>query len=141
MPDIFHAELDGEPLAIQFSYEPYVPKKRRTTQETANAVVLQSAATEIVIGAGTIPWTCEAAKPEEAQLLYDKYMADPSPTYEFVGYWGDVYNVVFVDMDNVRVRSRLFNCSGMFQVIRCVQPFAPFCNNPTSGTPDVVFIR
>jgi len=121
------ATFEGVDLPIHFSYQPYVPTKRRSTTRTANAVVVQSAAIEIIHGEGTIPFSLESAWPTEFQTLHDFYVADPSPLYRFVGYWGDEYDVYFTSLDKPQVRSKLFTFGGQFQVMRVVQSIAPTC--------------
>jgi hypothetical protein len=121
------ATLDGNDLPVHFSYQPYVPTKRRSTTRTANAVVVQSSDVEIIHGEGTIPFNLENAKPTEFQTLYALYVADPSPLYRFVGYWGDEYDVYFDTLDQPQIRSRLFTFGGQFQIMRVVQPIAPSC--------------
>jgi hypothetical protein len=127
MPSILIATLDGENLPVQFSYQIYVPEKRRSTTRTANAVVVQSTDPEIIHGEGSIPFTIDGAYPPEFGMLYDLYVEDPSPLMRFVGYWGDSYDVFFDRLDQPKVRSKLFTISGQFQVMRVVTPIDPKC--------------
>lgn len=114
------ATFNGTNLPIQFSYKPYVPKKRNTVTATANAVITQSAGTtQIVHGDGFIPWRLDAGSPSEFGFFLGLYNTSAQTLYTFTGYWGDSYSVYFYTLDNPDVRGRLFDFGGMFQVI-CV---------------------
>jgi len=115
-------------LPPQFSYRPYVPRKRYSVQATANAVIFQYAKpTWIVHGDGGLAWTCEACYPTEWNQFLSWYN-DTTPTlYRFTGYWGDVFDVRFVSLDQPSVRGRLFDVSGMFQVVCVVSAGSAAC--------------
>jgi len=114
------ASLAGVDLPVQFSYTPYVPRKRTNTRATANAVVHQYAKpAQIVHGDSGLPWTCPKCTPVEWQQFYTWYAVDVSTLYAFVGYWGETLSVRFIELDEPSVRGRMFDVSGMFQVV-CV---------------------
>jgi len=127
MPMRFTATLDGTDLPHQFSYEPYIPRKRKSVTATAKAVVTQSSDPVIVHGDGTIPWSIEAAFPSEFQWLYDLYDETTLTLYTFEGYWGETFEVYFDQLDKPKVRGRLFNVSGQFQVFAVTTPQAASC--------------
>ena len=110
------AKLDGTDLPVQFSYSLGTPIKRATNFQTAGAVVRQ-VAKEIIPPDTLISWTCEAMCYDEWKFLFDKFNVSTDTTYPFVGYWGDSFTVKFYSLDPARVRSRLFDVSGSFQVI------------------------
>jgi len=114
------ATLGGTNLPEHFSYRPYIPRKRNSVTPTAGAVIVQAAGpNQIVHGDGVLPWTCEKCYPSEFQQFWDWYNTPGLLLYEFVGYWGETLQVYFTTFDEPTVRSRLFDCSGQFQVI-CV---------------------
>ena len=114
------ASIDAAPLPVQFSYRPYVPRKRTNTRATANAVVHQYAKpVQIVHGDTGLPWTCRACTPVEWQQFYNWYSVATPVLYTFVGYWGETLSIRFIQLDGPSVRGRMFDCSGMFQVV-CV---------------------
>lgn len=122
------ATLNGDNLPEQFSYRPYVPRKRNSVTPTAGAVIVQYAEPDqIVHGDGTIPWTIEAAKPTEFQDLYDLYDTVAPVLYTFTGYWGESLGVYFTSLDQPIVRGRLFSVSGQFQVICINTPMEAVC--------------
>lgn len=106
-------------LPAGFSYRPYVPRKRASTIATANAVVVQSSSPQIVHGDGTLAWRIPGCYPTEYQDLYDLYNTDAPVLYTFTGYWGENLDVYFASLDAPPVRGRIFDVSGMFQVM-CV---------------------
>jgi hypothetical protein len=119
-----YATFDGANLPIQFSYVPYIPQKRNTVTPTANCVVVQAPKTsQIVHGEGGISWTIEACKPDEFYTLWGWYNTTSPILYSFVGYWGDQYEVYFTQLDEPRIKSRLFSASGFFQVMCETQTF------------------
>ena len=122
------ATLNGADLPIHFSYQPYVPTKRNTTTRTANGVVVQYTTPQIVHGEGTIAWTMRASKPTEFNDLRILYEIDTPVLYTFEGYWGEVLSVYFQSLDSPKVRGRIFDCSGMFQVMAVITPMNPTCN-------------
>lgn len=121
------ATLGEYSLPVMFSYQPYVPTKRKTTTRTANAVVIQYNNPQIVHGEGTIPWTMEGVYPHEFKELFDLYNTDTPALYNFIGYWGEELVVIFEALDQPKVRGRLFSLSGMFQVIAVVTEYSPTC--------------
>jgi len=128
MPYPTLATLDGTDLPPQFSYKPYVPRKRNSTTPTANAVVVQASNPQIVHGDGTLAFTIEACYPSEFQTLYDLYDTSTLTLYTFEGYWGEVLEVYFARLDQPGVRGRLFSVSGMFQVMCVTTPMAAVCS-------------
>jgi len=112
----YRCTLDGLTLPEQFSYEPYIPRKRKSVTATAKAVVTQSSNPVIVHGDGVIAWSIEAAYPSEFQALHAKYIETTLTGLTFEGYWGETLVVYFDTFDSPRVRGRLFDLSGQFQV-------------------------
>jgi len=116
MGEIRTATLDGNDLPLQFHYEPASPVRRTSLKRTAGGVVRQVAST--IMDADTlVSWSCEACSQAEWQQFQDWFNNAADPTFAFVGYWGDVYNVKFHALDPPRVRSRLFDVSGSFQIV------------------------
>lgn len=123
------ATLGGTELPLNFSYRVYVPRKRNSVTVTANAVVTQaSAPTQIVHGDTTIAWTIEGAFPTEFTLMRDFYNTALLDLIVFNGYWEDSYEVFFRTFDQPQPRGRIFNLSGMFQIIDVLSPPVPECN-------------
>lgn len=121
------ATLDGVNLPAQFSYEPHVPQKRNSVTATHGAVVVQHAPDQLILGEQSIPWTIPIATPLEFKVLWDKYDTATPSAYVFVGYWGESYDVYFTKLAPPKVRGRLFNLSGLFQVISEVSDYDPAC--------------
>jgi hypothetical protein len=121
---ICNATLDGYTLPSSFSYDPYVPRIRRTFTPTAKAVIHQSANPSIVHGDGIINWTLNPAYPNEWDDLFKIYQNDA--LVRFVGYWGDEYDVYF-QLDQNRPRNALFNASGSMIVVCVVTLASPAC--------------
>lgn len=123
------ATLGELTLPVQFSYTPYVPQKRNTVTPTAGAVVVQApgGSGQIVHGEGDLPWRIEAMYPAEFSALYALYNTPTLTLYEFHGYWGEVYEVYFTVLDKPKVRGRLFEVSGQFQVMTVLSDLAPTC--------------
>lgn len=111
------AQLGSLSLPSQFSYTPYVPRKRFSVTATVGGVVTQASNPWIVHGDGTLPWVCNACYPWEWQQLYGLYVDNPLTTYSFLGYWGETLTVRFTSLDQPKVRSRLFDAAGQFQVV------------------------
>jgi len=123
------AVLGSLTLPPQFSYRPYVPRKRNSTTATANAVVVQASTPQIVHGAGGLAWRCAAMFPDEFQALYDLYDTSGLVLYTFTGYWNEVLEVYFPRLDEPEVRGKLFNAGGMFQVQCVTTPMRAECSN------------
>jgi hypothetical protein len=121
------ATLNGTNLPVQFSYKPYIPKKRNTTTATANGVVIQYANPQIVHGEGTLPFTIPGCTPPEYQTLWTLYNTSTPTGYTFVGYWGETLTVYFSTLDEPTVRSRFFDVSGMLQVLSIDVDYNPEC--------------
>jgi len=122
------AKLAGNDLPEGFSYRPYVPPKRTSINRTARAVITQSSNPVVIEGDGTLPWNLPQAYPNEFQMLYDLYDTNGPVIYTFEGYWGEVLEVRFSVLDQPRVRGRLFNLSGTFQVVCTVTKPNAQCN-------------
>lgn len=121
------ATLNGTSLPPQFSYKPYIPKKRNSITPTAGAVITQYANSQIVHGADSLPWTIDLAKPTEFQTLWDLYNTSTPQLYTFVGYWGETLEVYFTVFDPPSVRGRIWALSGQFQVIDVVADYEAVC--------------
>jgi hypothetical protein len=122
------ATLDGTNLPPQFSYRPYVQRKRNSVTPTANAVITQAASPDqIVDGDGTIPFNCEACTPLEFQFFHNKYDTAGLTLYDFVGYWGEEYEIYFSVLDQPTARGGIFTVSGQFQVICVTTPINATC--------------
>jgi hypothetical protein len=124
------ATLAGANLPPQFSYRPYVPRKRVTITATSNAVVTQAATPQIVHGDGTIPWRCEACFGNEWTVIWNLYNSVNISLKTFQGYWGEEYEVYFNVLDPPDVRGRLWNLSGMFQVVTVTTAIGVSCGAP-----------
>ena len=123
------AKLGDYKLPPQFSYEPYVPRKRMSTTATANAVVVQVAKpTQIVHGDSGIAWTCEACFADEANAIRRLYVTADPVVYLFTGYWGEVFEVLFARLDPWKVKGRVFNLAGMFQVVNVLTDVNAACD-------------
>ena len=112
-------------LPLQFSYDPYVPRKRRSVTPTSSTVVIQASNPVIVHGDSTIGWEITGAFPNEFQSLWDLYDTTTDEVYSFVGYWGEAAEVLFVDF-KADVKGRIFNLTGTFQVL-CFTDYAATC--------------
>lgn len=122
------ATIGGNNLPPQFSYLPYIPKKRNSTTATANAVVIQAAApAQIVHGEDFLEWEIQAGTPEEFGLLAGLFATSTLTLYTFVGYWGEQLSVYFTRLDPPKVKSRLFNMKGAFQVVDVLDEYDPEC--------------
>lgn len=110
------AMFNSVPLPDQFHYEPATPVKRQTIIPTASAVVKQIA-TAIIDQDTLISWSCEACSQAEWQQFFDWFNVDADTTYPFTGYWEDSFTVKFHALDPPQVQSKLFNCSGSFQIV------------------------
>lgn len=118
MPTAIRATLNGTNLPPQFSYLPYIPKKRQSTLKTAQAVIVQYAAYDFIIhGDDVFTWSIEGGYPSEFTFLNGLYDTTAPVLYTFTGYWGEIYSVYFSEFKVDSIRGRLFNMSGAFQVI------------------------
>jgi hypothetical protein len=122
------ATLGGTNLPPQFSYEPYIPVKRQADHQTHGAVITQYPPNQIIHGDEFVRWNCPGAYPTEFETLWDLYNTITPVSYSFVGYWGEQLNVFFTIFNPPRVRGRLFNLSGQFQVTSVVADYDPLCN-------------
>ncbi len=122
---IAQATLGVLQLPLQFSYDPYVPRKRRSVIATASTVVIQASNPSIVHGDSTIGWEITGAFPNEFEALWDLYNTPTDVAYSFVGYWGEAAEVLFVDF-KADVKARIFNLTGTFQVL-CFTDYSPTC--------------
>ena len=122
------ATLGGADLPTQFSYKPYVPRKRKSVTPTANGVVTQYSNPEIVHGDGTLAFTIPGAFANEWQALYTLYRAGGDLV--FTGYWGETLVVRFDALDNPQPRGRIFNISGQFQVLTETTQQSVTCGPP-----------
>lgn len=128
MAMLMNVLLDALTLPPQFSYRPYVPRKRKSVTATAKAVVTQSSNPVIVHGDGTLAWTIEAVFVNEYQVLYEVYMESAGLTLmTFKGYWGEEFEVYWDIFDPPSVRGRLFSLSGQFQVASVTTPQDASC--------------
>ena len=73
-------------------------------------------APDTVPGDIIIPWNCVGCK-TDYNTLFALYNVFPASTYTFVGYWGDVCTVQFLEFDQPVIRARLYDMSGSFRVI------------------------
>ena len=126
---ILIASLNGTDLPVQFSYKPYVPSKRNSVIPTAGAVIVQSPVNQIIHGEEGVEWEIEAATPPEFQTLHDLYDTALPTLYPFIGYWGEEYEVYFTNFDKPPVSGRLYDLSGLFQVISVTTPIAAACSS------------
>jgi hypothetical protein len=129
----FTAMLGGLNLPTQFSYKPYIARKRVTVTATAKAVVTQSSNPVIVHGDGSIPWNIEGAYPNECQSLYDLYNESTLTLLEFYGYWGERFHVYFTVFDAPTIRGRIANLSGQIQVAAVVNHQLMSCGSILDG--------
>lgn len=122
------ATLASVDLPELFSYRPYLPKKRSTTTKTAGAVITQYAApSQVIHGGGFLAWTVRAGYPSEYQQFRDWYETAGPVLYDFTGYWGEEYRVLFSDLAEATVRGRLFSFSGRWQVVCVTSAIAATC--------------
>lgn len=119
------ATLDGDNLPLEFSYTPYVPKKRTAILKTTGGVVTQTLQPQFIHGEDTIEWNISAATPTMFKTLYDLYKE--SGTMTFTGYWGENLTVEFWTFDQPTVRGRLFSLSGSFRVVCVNDDYEPSC--------------
>ena len=107
-------------LPKQFSYKPASPKKRFQNIQTAGGTVLH-AAPAIRDGDMLIPWSIKGgSKADYVQMLgyYTSYdVTDLPEERSFNGYWGDSYEVRFLEIDPPLVYGGgLYDISGSFHV-------------------------
>jgi hypothetical protein len=121
------ATLGALSLPLHFSYKPYVGRKRVSTLVTATAVIVQSSNPVIVHGDGYLEWTCEKCFPTEYDSILELYNESTLTPLIFNGYWGESLRVYFTELDPPSVKSRLFDLSGMFQVIEVLTAYNPSC--------------
>lgn len=120
MPVIAIATLDGLDLPVQFSYNIPVPEKRVGLVQTSNAVVRQ-VAPNLVQSDALIEWTCPMlCMAEWVSAFFDKYNQASDPTFRFVGYWGDEYDVKWHSLDKPQPKGMVFNAAGSWQVITVI---------------------
>ena len=103
---------------MQFSYPPPGKIRRVSLQQTAGGVVRQTA-DQMFDEDILISWECRTCEPSE-WVYFQGLQTDEDPTYRFVGYWGDEYDVKLHTLDPARVKGRLFDVSGSFQVISVI---------------------
>ncbi len=130
MAQLAIATLAGSGLPPQFSYTPYVPRKRVTVTATALSVVTQAADPQIVHGDGTIAWQCQACFVSEWNTIWALYNVSAIALQTFLGYWGESLEVYFSTLDPPRVRGRLWSLSGQFQVVSVNVAIAAGCEPP-----------
>lgn len=120
--------LGGYELPPQFSYPMPEIKKRRSVFQTSGAVITQSSDPVIVDGDSTISWTCRNVTPQEYRIIRNIF-EDPDELEDiiFSGYWGDSYRVYFMELDPVPVRRKIWNMSGLFQIIEVLSKPVPYC--------------
>ncbi len=128
MANLAIAVLEGLSLPKQFSYGPYIPRKRVSTTATINDVVVQAADPHIVHGDVILQWSCQSCFAAEVQAIYDLYNNTSLVALTFLGYWGENYEVYFRTFDPPRVRGRLWDLSGQLQVVSVTTDFTPECS-------------
>lgn len=118
------ATLNGINLPEQFSYTPLTIPKRASRIATFGAVVHQFAAPHHqIIGSQDIPWKCEFCTTCEVKVFSDLFDLDnPNFIYIFTGYWGEQYEVLFLEFEKTMSGGRLFSLSGSFTPIRIIDP-------------------
>lgn len=122
------ATFDGTDLPLGFRYIPYVPKKRVSVIDTANAVVVQAAAPfKIVNGGQALTWSLKSAYPTEFQTFVDWYDEAALTLYEFEGYWGEKFEVRFHEFRVDEVKGGFFDLSGAFQVVEVLDFYSATC--------------
>lgn len=109
------ADIEGDDLPVQFSYQPYAPVRRTANQQTVNAVVRQVG--NIVPADFILSWECPGCCPDEYEFFLDLMNDDDDPDLTFRGYWGEVFEVKFHTLDPPVVRGGLFDISGSFQIV------------------------
>lgn len=114
---VFYAVFNGSNLPPQFSYTPYIARKRKSVVATAGAVITQTAeTTQIIHGDSYIDWTCPGIFATEYATLRSLYETAAETEYTFTGYWGDSFTV-YLDSLSSPFRGRIGNASGRFQVL------------------------
>lgn len=103
-------------LPTQFSYRIPSPRKRHAVVQTHGAIRVH-VAPDIVAGDSIIAWNIRAADRVEWDALRDFYVAEGGNEITFNGYWGDVFIVKFLILDDTPVRGQNFDLSGSFQVL------------------------
>jgi len=111
--------INGVEMPVQFSYSPYLPSIKYSTQRTANAVVYQESCNPIVHGEDTFEFNCLGLCAEEKCLFDDIYYRRGFFTIvplTFVGYNGEEYKVRLVSMSISGTTASTFSISGQFLV-------------------------
>lgn len=135
------AVIDGLTLPEQFSYRPVAKKKRHSVIQTFGATRIHAPpdASLQVPGDSIVEFSIEAVNEAEWGEIKAKFAGANMDTIDFVGYWGDEWQVVFTSLDNVEVGRKLFNVTGSFRIVDDPDPVptaptAAFSGTPTSGS-------
>jgi len=122
-----YAYLNNFQLPTQFSYKPVAPRKAYSQTVTGGGVVTQMSTNVPILWDKPIKWSIKGAYPYEWKFFYDLYVGS-NDAIEFVGYWGDSFQVIMSSLDDAEVKGRLFNMSGEF-IICCLSTSYNFACN------------
>ena len=101
---------------VQFCYKLPEIVKRFTVNQTAGDIRIQIAPA-VIPGDSIIEWTCKGCTRAEWDAIKDYYLARYGDDLTFTGYWGDVLSVKFLKLDDVDVKSMIFDLSGSFNIM------------------------
>ena len=111
-------------LGCFFSYQPYIPKKRKKTKQTSKGSFTQYSVPLFLHGLEFIEFKYEGITSQMVNELTELY--SNSENYTFFGSYNEEYLVDFCTWE-VRAKGGFFTAKGQFRVICVEQPFAPTC--------------
>lgn len=122
-----YATFNGANLPPQFSYSPYAATKRQTITPTANGAIVQTSNPQYIAGDNLIEWSIEGAYPTEWQTLANLFFTTTPVLYNFTGYWGDSFTVLFWELAPPTVQGRTFDVSGSFRIMSIISLTSATC--------------
>ena len=134
------AKIDSVNMPGQFSYRPVAKAKRHSVVQTFGGIRVQAPpdADLLIAGDNQIEFSIESMNQAQWHVIRSQYTSLLMSTILFEGYWGDVWNVVWIRLDRAEVGRRLFNIAGVLQITGDdptppTAPTASFSGTPTFG--------
>jgi hypothetical protein len=115
---------DINELPCEFTYTPYVAKKRICVQPTSKGSFVQRSKPLFNHGNQDFSWSIQLTTSTVAKMFYDMYVS--GDLFVFTGFWGEEFLVEFIEFEKTP-QGGFFSLRGKFKVLCVTSEFDPDC--------------